>query len=517
MKKIQNQIQQKKNINQNRQDNYSNGKYSNQAEGNKSEYNDNAKHKFINKVPLQLKIESENQQIKQQEKHQVFFEKHQSQQSKQIQILSRNQNNQNDLTAFFKPASNVTTSISFSSKVKSNPEQQSANKNIALLSLIRNPANNSAPQSTSSELAPAPTAVPKPFGLSPSLDNKNSFTTNLRRNVLLDVLGSDSSHLNNKKIEKQDPISLLMSGGLISKSVESNNISTSNTSLTSDDLFNKLNKLNRLREFLKIEKTLGKQNFPSDNFEIFDYLNNACAKVTIDLKYLQFFSSDDNLYRGELFIESFRLICDVTKKRKKCKYYVYKNALDLLCSQSEIAVRLVGQIKREKSFQYDKTFRAQSNEKNQNDLDFKYELYRIDSNNGLIRSPSDKDIIKAEIKNQKLQSQSPKNSIIDQLFVKKADEKPNNLSDLSQLLKSMLLPNKKTEDDSSTININNNNYNNVGENNNDSLLNKINSLNLNYSNNTNDDSKESQNDNDDQDEDDDEKSENIDRKARFVF
>ena len=154
--------QQNSQNNNNTSNNFNNSKIQSQQNINSS--NQPSKQKLISKSHLQQQAEIDEQQLNQ-----------------QIQILSRNQPATKDLISIVKQtATPVTPASSFSSTLKTNnsspKEQRPANvnaKNTALLSLIKGTGSHlPAPQLTAAELAPAPSALPIPFGLSPSSETK---------------------------------------------------------------------------------------------------------------------------------------------------------------------------------------------------------------------------------------------------------------------------------------------------------------------------------------------------------
>lgn len=81
-------------------------------------------------------------------------------------------------------------------------------------------------------------------------------------------------------------------------------------------------------------------------------------------------------YYGEIYLESFRLIKEQDKKRKRCCYFAYRNALLLLYGQSELAVRIAPNVKRDQNITLD--IREGSGNGNQ-EVEFEYELYLVDS------------------------------------------------------------------------------------------------------------------------------------------
>ncbi|CAF0833683.1 unnamed protein product [Brachionus calyciflorus] len=220
------------------------------------------------------------------------------------------------------------------------PQSQPINyKNAVLNSLTGNSIQQSKPvksvsstpsvPASTTELAPAASTLPIPFGLSPNTLKENS------RNVLLNILKSEPN------CQKQnDPLSFLLGStgqaiNLVPKVID-------------DQKFIRLNKINKLRDVIRSIKIV-----LDDNFDIIDFFDRMCSENNVIVKYEPRYDSD--LYFGELFIESFRLVQESHKKRKKCKYYAYKKAYEILVSPSELAVKLAH---------------------NQN---FEYELYLLDT------------------------------------------------------------------------------------------------------------------------------------------
>lgn len=138
-----------------------------------------------------------------------------------------------------------------------------------------------------------------------------------------------------------------------------------NNSLKSEDSkFLRLSKINKLRDVMRSIKNTDDQNF--DLVQAFD---DSCLKNNVEIKYNQ--SLENDLYFGELFIETFRLVKETNKKKKKCKYNSYKKAFEILISQSELAVKMA----KEETFEYelyaidtDLNFGTDYTKKNINDL-----------------------------------------------------------------------------------------------------------------------------------------------------
>ena len=303
----------------------------------------------------------------------------------------------------------------------------------------------------------------------------------------------------------KDPLSVLFpnsSRTLTASSLEQNlfKLSAENSEF---DNFNKLNKINKLRNALRADKDAGKHIF-DDNYDIIDYFKKTCTDNNVKLDYVQYSQPENVGYYGELLLESFRLLCESNKKRKKCSYYAHKNALDLLCSSSELAVKVAPKLKRDASMKLDDEnaggqmvfsdlFKANKKYENSG-VEFEYELYRVDSNEGTNQLMSDVPCTSA-----------PKSKIIDSSLLSSGSfsmpavvdtsKTEASLQDLNALLKSMILKPQN-------IVPNNNNNHLEG-----SCINAS----------TNDDSKESQiNDNENEDEDDDDnKSQGMDKKTKI--
>lgn len=427
-------------------------------------------HKLISKSQLQQSVEADKSKLEQEKparnKIQIL--------SKNNQPISGSQTKSNDLAAFFKPATsiyNTTTSASFSSTVQSSSGTSNQHKNTALMSLIKGGCLPAAPQSTTAEMSPAPSALPIPFGLEAKPQPVNK-TPTVRRNLLLEVLGSA-------------------------------NTAQQQTQQTPNQLFINLNKLNKLRDILKSDRAALVENDEKEEEEnIVEFLENVCKTNAIKLNYLQFCCDVEEKYRGELFVETLRLTSDETRKKKKCKFYVYKNAMDLLCSESELAVKVVGQAKRNASFKLDKSMMITTSSQ----VEFEHELYRVDSHRGVPLANSSSSELNNSVSvsgNVRKEDAKPA-SIFDKLFGIKSNESNNNtnptkqpqpdlvpqtnLNELNKMLKSMILPKVQTQE----MNFS------------EHSVTKIESGQIN--NNI---------DLDDQDEDDDDKSENIDKKTRI--
>ena len=118
--------------------------------------------------------------------------------------------------------------------------------------------------------------------------------------------------------------------------------------------FTKLNKINKLRDLLRSDRAANKHLFPgSNNYDLIDYFKNVCTAHDIKLNYVQYLLPDTAGYYGEIFLESFRLLCERNKKRKKCQYYAHKSALELLCSDAQLAVKVAPKQKRDANIRLD--------------------------------------------------------------------------------------------------------------------------------------------------------------------
>jgi hypothetical protein len=472
-----------------------------------------------------------------------------SQPHEQANKSANNQTPHKDLASLFKPPNKTHTPDSnshLSSKNRANFSNNSnstnglgnnnnnSSSNNVLLGILKNSSFTSittpvVPVGTS-EQSPAPSQLPIPFGLSPSAKNS------ARRNVLLDKLGvatattststppsacSFANALNNadylnsmnslpvnlfSEPDKpfKDPLAVLFPNSgrtLCASSLEQNlfKLSAENSEF---DNFNKLNKINKLRNALRADKDAGKHRF-DDNYNLIDYFKKACADNSVKLDYVQY--SQPESYYGELLLESFRLLCESNKKRKKCSYYAHKNALDLLCSSSELAVKVAPKLKRDASMKLDDEngggqmafsdlFKASKKYENSS-VEFEYELHRVDSNQGSNQLMSDVPCTSA-----------PKSKMIDSSLLSSfslpavvdTSKTEASIQDLNALLKSLILKPQ-----------------NVAPNNGNSNSNHLEGSCINAS--TNDDSKESQiNDNENEDEDDDDnKSQGMDKKTKI--
>jgi len=254
--------------------------------------------------------------------------------------------------------------------------------------------------SSTMEQSPAPALVPIPFGLSTptfqdsSLIPNNPLSSNSNqtkstpnslqtRNALLNSLfqSTEASHSvqqqldfstdNQKNQIKPDHLSALIQGLAKKQPV--------------DTQFQKLNKISKLREILRTDiqiisyiesrsgsfKSLNMQNNEQD---VIEHFKKVCANNDIKLEYAQFLMPEG--YYGEIYLESFRLIKEQDKKRKRCCYFAYRNALLLLYGQSELAVRIAPNVKRDQNITLD--IREGSGNGNQ-EVEFEYELYLVDS------------------------------------------------------------------------------------------------------------------------------------------
>lgn len=191
-------------------------------------------------------------------KSQFYEEYDKLQQPGKIQILSRNSNPK----AVLNISTEVTSNLSY--------------KNVVLNQSIQSKPTPSVPASTT-ELAPAASSLPIPFGLSNSEVNQS-------RNVLLNILTNSQQ--------------------------SKNSVSMVNTP-QDDQKFVRLNKINKLRDVLRTNSFVP----TNENFDLIEYFEHVCLINSIDLKYNQQQLSGE-IYFGELFIESFRLVNETHKKRK---------------------------------------------------------------------------------------------------------------------------------------------------------------------------------------------------------
>ena len=137
-------------------------------------------------------------------------------------------------------------------------------------------------------------------------------------------------------------------------------------------------------------------------------------------------------------------------------YFAYKNVLELLCSSSELAVKLAPKQKRDANIRLSQEVSNAdftndsfcyvnnlSNEATSSEVYFEYELYRVDSNQGIVRTSSNRHIVNtvANIENE-FMSLPP---VLDDLFKSQQksllqQQNEPNLHDLNLMLKSMILP-----------------------------------------------------------------------------
>jgi hypothetical protein len=296
----------------------------------------------------------------------------------------------------------------------------------------------SVPVLSTSELAPAPSVLPIPFGLSPINQTNENIISNFRRNVLLDNLCTtqqtnfQSTPSSNEKIilnpqhlnNLENPLSSLLH--------EIKKKPVMPTLLQMEHI----SKINKLRDIIKEEKANEKLK---NNFDLIEYLNNLCLRNGINIEYKQ--HTENDLYVGELYLQSFRLVSDKHKKRNKCIYYTYKNGFLILASDSPLVVRQVINTK----YVSETTGHVE------------YELYRIDSDvemNAENESDNDKKIPLTSITNQNGHHSSQsgelvfKKSILNELFNPiKPQANPliqsqvdQSIVDLNNMLKSMILP-----------------------------------------------------------------------------
>jgi hypothetical protein len=445
-------------------------------------------------------------------------------------------------------------------------KNNATHNNSSLMEILKNSSfsNKQTPQvpvGTTTELSPAPSSLPIPiaFGFSSST-TAASVTPSSRRNILLEQLGISSSSNTteshnrlataaNNLVFSQDflnstsslPVGLHQSSssqhnplavlGLTAQSVEQHLLNSSNSapapppsqhkahlnsSASSDfEKFSKLNKINKLRDLLRADGRANKHSFPNNNYDLIEYFRSVCDGNGIKLNYVQYVMAENAGYYGEIFLESFRIICEKNKKRKKCMYFAYKNALELLCSSSELAVKVAPKQKRDANIRLSQessaadftndSFSYENNLSNDtSDVDFEYELYRVDSNQGIVRTSSNRHMVNtvANIENESM-SLPP---VLDDLFKSNIQQQKNllqneqpTLHDLNLMLKSMILPKFGAKPQENTAITNP-----VSANGNSVVSDKQNQSN----------SAKETDENDNDDEDDDEKSEGMDKRTK---
>lgn len=350
--------------------------------------------------------------------------------SKPIQILSRTKTNEKNLNEHynqpqqqgaFSPQKNSSTPLS--KKYSSSPNTSNLLGKSA--SGVGSSLTPSVPSGTT-ELAPAASQVPIPFGLSSASESAMpAFKPDYGRNALLNQLAGTQA----PSTKPTDPFAILMG----------NLTSTCQQATTSgDDKFLKLNKINKLRDVLRNTNV----QF-DDNFEVIDFFDDLCRRNGINLTYVQYEQKDVNNggYYGELFVETFRLVMETNKKRKKCKYACYKSAVQILKSKSELAVKLSTGEKRDPTYTKSNPGQNQSN-----DVDFEYELYRTDSNSGMFVDSSNNVItnfLNSQCQQPQPQPQQQQQQLNSQQPVVSNE---TSLSSLNSMLKSLILPKDKSVD-----------------------------------------------------------------------
>ena len=296
----------------------------------------------------------------------------------------------------------------------------------------------SVPVLSTSELAPAPSVLPIPFGLSPINQTNENIISNFRRNVLLDNLCAtqqtnfQSTPASNEKLIL-NPQQLNNSTNPLSNLLNEIKKPVMPTLLQMEHI----NKINKLRDLIKEEKINEKLK---NNFDLIEYMNNLCLRNDVNIEYKQ--HMDNDLYVGQLYLQSFRLVSDKHKKRNKCAYYTYKNAFLILASDSPLVVRQV-------------TNPCASEPTGH----VEYELYRIDSDVEMSAentNSSDKKIPLTSITNQNGHQPSQsgelvfKKSIFNELFnpikPQTASLPDQSIADLNNMLKSMILPKESTNE-----------------------------------------------------------------------
>jgi hypothetical protein len=261
-------------------------------------------------------------------------------------ILSRNQQQQSSNQSPQKSSNNTLLA-----SLNSNNTSNANNPKKYVQSLTNNSINSKSASSVvpsvplgTGELAPNASVLPIPFGLNTNKPPSQQ-PTPTRNALLAQLCGKDHMSI----LAQSAPMV-----GMI------------------DDNFVRLSRINKLREILRNETP----NFDETN-NIISYFEQKCETNNISHKYIQYEydakdDAKDTTYYGELILDSFRLASDSNKKRKKCKINVFKSALEILKSKSELAVKAVVGPKRDSSLIV--------SDGNKPSADFEYELYRTDSN-----------------------------------------------------------------------------------------------------------------------------------------
>lgn len=417
----------------------------------------------------------------------------------QIQILSRNSNLKNtaitslntsnttprsnpppeNYASLFKPSTPLQQPQQQQQHFKSSYQLQKTQAHTnTLMNILKNSSfsNKQTPQvpvGTTTELSPAPSQLPIPFGL-----NTNAASTT-RRNILLEKLGISSkpagssiadtanfhftqdflnstnslpvalhqSTTNSSSQSTNIPLSLALLGGMTAQSIEQSMLNSQQATATSSVMadfqkFTKLSKINKLRDLLRTDQSQGKHDFCSNNSsDLIDYFKQTCENNNIKLNYIQY-SRPDGLYYGELFLESFRLVCEQNKKRKRSMYYAYKNGLDLLIGPTELAVKAAPRQRRDQNIRLDTDELLDTD--TELTVDFEYELYQIDSNQGPGGGSNNNNFIFNTLASIEQESMSlPPMPVVSMML----PESQPNLHDLNMMLKSMILPKKTSNSD----------------------------------------------------------------------
>jgi hypothetical protein len=336
------------------------------------------------------------------------------------------------------------------------------------------------------EQSPAPGLVPIPFGsFTPTFTDSNIITNNQKdmntslpihiesksktRNALLNSIFSSAEA--NQSIQKQldfseklnrdkesainDPLSMF-----IQNMGKGQNLQTVENLPGMDSQFKKLNKITKLREILRSDiqiinyienrgnnfKSLNHNDLPNKEQDIIEHFKQVSEKNEIKLSYVQFLMPEG--FYGEIYLENFRLIKEQDKKRKRCSYFAHRNALLLLYGHSELAVRISPQVKRDQNITLDK---HKESGFNNNEIEFEYELYLVDSIDFHVNKEKNENDIQAingislyDLEDNQLESMKP----IHSLPIELTDQNLNPATDkesifhLNTMLKSLILPQK---------------------------------------------------------------------------
>ena len=216
-------------------------------------------------------------------------------------------------------------SIKFLPSTSTDDEHFTKNKNLPNLETI--PLPNVLPTfNNTQETQKQPTAISPTANLNQAFNNLNVNKPTASKNVLLNSL------LNSNPQPPSQPLIPAVQNLF------------NQTSLQSIEILKKIDKLrDELRYFKKTKKYTFDNKDDSLFVDITDLMFQFCRSLNIFIEY-KVQQTVDCMYAGALYLDKYKISSNVNKKKKKCKLFTYKDAFELLISNSTLAVRSIQNI-----------------------------------------------------------------------------------------------------------------------------------------------------------------------------